>query len=149
MECWFYHLEQTDVAATLPPLLERCRQRGWRALVRSPLPERLDALDALLWTYRDDSWLPHAVASGSDADTRQPVLLSALPGNGNAAQAVFRLDGAEEGSLDGVERVFVLFDGRDDEAVQRARADFKAARSAGHDMAYWRQDGDGTWTRQA
>ncbi|HVK81146.1 MAG TPA: DNA polymerase III subunit chi, partial [Verrucomicrobiae bacterium] len=59
-ELWFYHLERSELARALAPLLEKSLQRGWRALVRGGSPERLDELDAVLWTYRDDSFLPHA-----------------------------------------------------------------------------------------
>ena len=43
-ELWFYHLDSMGVEEALPPLLERCLQRGWRALVRTTLPERAEAL---------------------------------------------------------------------------------------------------------
>ena len=62
-EIWFYHLEQSALEAALPPLLEKCLARGWRALVRGGQPERLEALDDLLWTWRDDSFLPHLAAA--------------------------------------------------------------------------------------
>ena len=39
-EIWFYHLERSSLEATLPPLLERCLARGWRAIVRGGLRER-------------------------------------------------------------------------------------------------------------
>ena len=32
-ELWFYHLERSELERALPPLLEKCLQRGWRALV--------------------------------------------------------------------------------------------------------------------
>lgn len=150
MECWFYHLERAGVDATLPPLVEKCLQRGWPVRIASPQAGRLEALDLVLWTYREESWLPHGRAAGVPADARHPVLLGGEDvANLNAARALFRLDGAGEGDLSGIERVFVLFDGRDEAALTRARADFRSARDAGHELAYWRQDGEGAWTRQA
>ena len=61
-ELWFYHLERSELERALPPLLEKCLQRGWRALVRCRLARArvMDALDASLWTFRDDSFVPHA-----------------------------------------------------------------------------------------
>jgi DNA polymerase III subunit chi len=147
LECWFYHLERSDVAAAVPPLVEKCLQRGWHAIVRSPVPERLEALDTLLWSWKPDSWLPHG-RSGGDHDARQPVLLTDGPGNPNGAQALFRLDGADEGDVTGIARAFVLFDGRDPDALARARDDWRIARAAGHDLAYWRQTGESGWQRQ-
>ncbi len=86
-EVWFYHLERTGLDQALPELLQKVLQRGWRALVVSPERERIEHLDAWLWAFRDDSFLPHGLADEALAD-RQPVLLSTDGANANAAQAV-------------------------------------------------------------
>ena len=59
-EVLFYHLQDMSLENVLPPLLEKSLERGWRVVVQSTSEERADALDAHLWTYRDDSFLPHA-----------------------------------------------------------------------------------------
>lgn len=151
-EIWFYHLERTSVAETLPPLLEKCVERGWRAIVRSTSAANLEAIDQNLWTYKPASWLPHGRASGDvKEDGRQPILLVApyVEGaeQGLAAPALFLLDGADWTGVAEVERIFVLFDGRDDDAVARARDDWRKAKSQGLIPAYWRQSEDGKWTR--
>lgn len=147
-ELWFYHLERTELERALPPLLEKCLQRGWRALVRAGTPERLDALDASLWTYRDDSFLPHGRDGVVDA-ARQPVLLTTDGGNPNAAQALFLIDGAEPGELGGFERACLVFDGRDQHALETARSRWKAAKEAGIVASYWRESAAGKWEKQA
>jgi DNA polymerase-3 subunit chi len=147
-ELWFYHLERTDLERALPPLLEKCLQRGWRALVRGGSEERLDALDAVLWTYRDESFLPHARDGGANAE-RQPVLLTTNGGNPNGAQALFLLDGAEPGDLAGFERACLMFDGRDEAALVSARSRWKQAKEAGLTASYWRESAAGKWEKQA
>lgn len=147
-ELWFYHLERTELERALPPLLEKCLQRGWRALVRGGSPERLDALDAILWTFRDDSFVPHARDSAAAAQ-RQPVLLTENPGNPNAAQALFLIDGAEPGDLAGFERACLMFDGRDEAALESARSRWKQAKDAGITASYWRESAAGKWEKQA
>src|SRR6185369_5333042 len=92
-EVWFYHLERTALDQALPELLEKTLAKGWRALVRSPAPERLEHLDGWLWSWRDDSFLPHGVA-GEPQAARQPVLLSTGEANDNHANALFLIDGA-------------------------------------------------------
>lgn len=148
-EIWFYQLERSDLERALPPLLEKCLQRGWRAIVRGGAPERLDALDAVLWTYRDESFLPHARdGAGVDA-TRQPVLLTANGGNPNQAQALFLIDGAEPGDLSSFERACLMFDGADPDALESARSRWKEAKAAGVAASYWRETGAGKWEKQA
>ena len=59
-EVLFYHLQNMSLESVLPPLLEKSLERGWRVVVQSTSQERTEALDAHLWTYRDNSFLPHA-----------------------------------------------------------------------------------------
>lgn len=146
-EVWFYHLERSGLDQVLPELLEKTLQRGWRAVVRSPEPERIEHLDGWLWTYRDDSFLPHATADEPEA-VRQPILLTTAQDNPNKADALFLIDGAEAGSLDGIERCILLFDGRDEAALGTARERWKAVKAAGHPASYWRQAERG-WEKQA
>lgn len=138
--------------AVLPGLLERAwKDRGWRVLVRSGSPERAAALDGHLWTYSDESFLPHGQA-GDPFAARQPILLSAGAGNPNAAQALFLVDGADAAWADEAAqfaRVVVLFDGGDDAARTAARAQWLAAKAAGHEVTYWQQSPAGRWEKKA
>src|SRR5262245_33640456 len=136
-ELWFYHLERSELERALPPLLEKCLQRGWRALVRGGSSERIDALDETLWTYRDESFLPHSRDAANAA--RQPVLLTTDGGNENGAQVLFLIDGAEPGDLSGFERACLMFDGRDEAALESARSRWKQAKEAGVTASYWRE----------
>lgn len=147
-ELWFYHLERTDIERALPPLLEKCLQRGWRALVRGGAEERLDALDTILWTFRDESFVPHGKADAPKPE-RQPVLLTSSAGNPNQAQALFLIDGAEPGDISGFERACLMFDGRDEAALQSARSRWKEAKAAGVNASYWRESASGKWEKQA
>jgi len=146
-EVWFYHLERSGLEQVLPELLEKTLQRGWRALVRSPDPERIEHLDGWLWTYRDDSFLPHGPADEAGA-ARQPILLSTEPENANGADVLFLIDGAEAGALDGYQRCILLFDGRDEAALAAARQRWRDVKAAGHPASYWRQAERG-WEKQA
>jgi DNA polymerase-3 subunit chi len=146
-EVWFYHLERSGLDEVLPELLEKTLSRGWRALVRTRTREKIDHLDGWLWSYRDESFLPHGPDHEPGA-TRQPVLLSMEMENLNAADALFLIDGAEAGDLGGYARCVVLFDGRDEAALAKARAQWKAVKSAGLPASYWRQQARG-WEKQA
>jgi len=75
-EVLFYHLEHQPLERVLPVLLERTLERGWRAVVQCGSAERLDALDSGLWTYRDDSFLPHGMAEDGPGEL-QPIYLTA------------------------------------------------------------------------
>ena len=147
-EVWFYHLERTGLEQALPELLEKTLGRGWRALVRTRTAERAAALAAALWTYRDDSFLPHGLNGEPDPE-RQPILLTAEAGNPNGAQALFLIDDAEPGALDGYARAVVFIDGRDEAAVAAGRKRWTALKRSGAAVSYWKQKPQGGWEKQA
>ena len=146
-EAWFYHLERTGLEQALPELLEKTLQRGWKALVRVREQDRLAHLDSVLWTYRDDSFLPHGPDDEPSA-ARQPILLTTGFENPNGADALFLVDGAEPGELTGFARCVVLFDGGDEAQLAVARAQWSVIKATGVSVSYWRQQGRG-WEKQA
>jgi DNA polymerase-3 subunit chi len=146
-EVWFYHLERTGLEQALPELLEKTLQRGWKALVRVREAGRMQHLDAALWSYRDESFLPHGPDDEPQAG-RQPILLTTGFDNPNAADALFLVDGAEPGDLGGYARCVVLFDGGDEAQLAVARAQWSAIKATGLPLSYWKQQARG-WERQA
>ncbi len=150
-ETLFYHLERRALEDVLPGLVEKSLQRGWRAAIKTDSSERSDALDSLLWTYDDQSFLPHAQQGDGDA-AAQPVLITVEEGNPNAAQIFFYVGGAMPGDWKGLSdlaRIVLLFDGRDSEALAGARAAWKEAKDAGHDVTYWKETPAGKFEKQA
>lgn len=145
-EVGFYHLTATPLERALPKLLERTLHAGERAVVVASSEERVQALNGLLWTYEDRSWLPHGTARDGFAED-QPIWLATTEENPNGARFLFLTDGVRAAALDSWTRVFDLFDGRDDSAVAAARERWKAAREAGHALTYWRQTDGGGWEK--
>ncbi|MCK6451092.1 MAG: DNA polymerase III subunit chi [Alphaproteobacteria bacterium] len=151
-EIRFYHLERSTLERALATMLERVLERGQRALVLLGSPERAEALNAHLWTYRPDSFLPH----GTPADgfpEEQPILLAAeetapaAPGP-NKADVLFLADGARAADVTLYKMCVELFDGADDAAVRAARERWRAYKAAGHALTYWRQSDKG-WQKEA
>jgi DNA polymerase-3 subunit chi len=147
-EVWFYHLERSSLDQVLPDLLDKTLKKGWRAVVRAREEGRLDHLDGWLWSFRDESFLPHGLAREPFAE-HQPVLLTTGMDTPNAAQALFLIDGAEPGDLSGHERCIVLFDGRDDAALADARGRWKTFKAEGRPISYWRQGDQRGWEKIA
>lgn len=148
-EILFYHLQGQPLDKVLPMLLEKSLERGWRVVVQASSDERVDALDAHLWTYRDDAFLPHG--TGRDASAaEQPVLLTASDANPNGASVRFLIDGADIPSdASSYQRIVLLFDGDDPDAVDAARARWSRAKAQGFDLTYWQPDEQGRWQRKA
>jgi len=146
-EVLFYHLERAPLERVLPSLLERTLERGWRAVVQSGSAERLEALDLALWTYNDASFLPHGMARDGDP-ARQPVYLTLGNETPNGAGVRFLVDGAEITEFSGFVRIVCIFDGNDQDAKDKARAQWQSAKAAGCAVTYWRQSENGGWEKQ-
>lgn len=144
----FYHLTRAPVEVTLPMLLGKSLQAGWRVAVRSPSAERLRWLDEKLWLVPEEGFLPHGIAGG-EWDAEQPVLLTTGPA-ANTPACLMCIDGAEASveEAQALERLCILFDGNDPAAVDRARAQWKALTEAGISAQYWSEE-SGRWEKKA
>ncbi len=148
-ELLFYHLHRQPIEKVLPALLEKSLERGWRVVVQAATDERIEALDAYLWTYRDDAFLPHGTTKESEV-AAQPVLLTTGDDNPNGANVRFLIDGAavpEDAAS--YQRIVLLFDGEDEDAVAAARARWSDAKEKGFDVTYWQPDEQGRWKKKA
>jgi DNA polymerase-3 subunit chi len=148
-EVLFYHLKEQTPEQVLPALLQKSLERGWRAVVQASSEERVEALDAHLWTWRDDSFLPHGTWRDAEA-ARQPIVLTLDDDNPNGAVVRFLIEGAAmPDNASAYQRVVMLFDGEDPDAVEAARVHWREAKSAGFEVTYWQADEKGGWRRHA
>lgn len=150
MDILFYHLEQRPLEQVLPVLLEKSLEKGWRAIIEAASSERLAAIDAHLWTYRDESFLPHAIegGQGGEDDRDQPILLTTKTDNGNKAQVRFFIDRAVPRKGEDYERLVYLFSGNDPDAIAEARTAWRDLKDD-HELTYWQQDENGRWAKKA
>ncbi len=146
MEILFYHLEQAPLEKVLPALLEKTLERGWKAVIEVGSSERADALDTSLWTWRDESFLPHG-RDGSDVDSLQPLLLTTGEGNPNGANVRFFVDGALPRAEGEYARLVFMFDGHDPDRVNAARSAWKTL-SKENACTYWQQEPGGRWVKK-
>jgi DNA polymerase III subunit chi len=146
-EVFFYHLTTTSVEAALPALLEKTLERGFRALVIGE-EKRITALEAHLWTYRAESFLPHGLASSPHA-IEQPILLSETLTPINNADICFLLDSkAMPEDYDSFKRICILFSGEDEDELDNARAQWKLVKATSAEAAYYKQNENGGWEKK-
>ncbi len=147
-EILFYHLTERPLEHVLPDILEKSLQRGWKVAVKAPSLAKVDMLDSLLWTFREDSFLPHGKQGEANAGL-QPVILTSSAFTNNP-QVLILIDGARQPleSFAEYERVCIFFDGNDEARLAEAREDWRAISSTEHKAVYWAQDG-GRWVKKA
>ncbi|HCD50287.1 MAG: DNA polymerase III subunit chi [SAR116 cluster bacterium MED-G04] len=146
----FYHLTRSSAVEALPLLLAKTLDAGKTALVCCD-DARFNQFSTAIWSHQPNSWLPHGIAGRDDDDAGIcPIWITNTPDqNSNDGRFIFYLDGLEVDIPQTAERVFVLFDGRDDAAVGHARQQWKGLRDHGHDLTYWQQNDRGGWQQSA
>lgn len=146
---YFYHLTRKPLEVTLPLLLEKALQAGWRVAVRGQHEDRLDWLDERLWLGAEDGFLPHGRAGGRH-DARQPILLTSQAHPANDPACVMAVDGAliEPTEMETLARACILFDGNDPSAVEAARGQWRRLTGAGVAAQYWSEE-SGRWQKKA
>lgn len=151
---YFYHLTSASLEQTLPMLLEKTRAAGWVVEVRGTDSAAMARLDQALWSGAAEGFLPHGLAGG-DHDAEQPILLTTADPTSsgeaaNGAVCVMSVHGASVAAseVEAAQRVCVLFDGHDGEALASARVQWKTLTDGGCSAQYWAQD-DGRWVKKA
>ena len=151
-EILFYHLQRQPLERVLPLLLEKTLDRGWKAVIRCGSAERLAALDDSLWTWRENSFLPHGTHVEGIGEA-QPLYLTLEYERPNAADVLFLVDGAplDDKTLESppYTRIVLMFDGNDEEQLSRARASWKEVTSLNLTATYWQQDESDKWVKKA
>lgn len=145
----FYQLTRSTPEDVVRLNAGRALGMGWRVVVRGTDRTALERLDERLWLEPEDSFLPHGLAGGpQDAD--QPILLTLGDAMPNTPRALLALEGCEVRAAEvaALDRVWIVFDGQDPVALERARAQWRSLTAAGADAEYWSEAG-GKWEKQA
>ena len=142
----FYHLQKQTLEEVLPKLLMKSCSSGKKVVVKIGTEERLEQMNSYLWTFQDESFLPHGSKKDGFAE-QQPIWLTLQDDNPNAAEFLFLIDGAQAipDKTANYERIFNIFDGN---AEDKARKLWKEYKTAGFDVFYWQQDNSGKWQQK-
>ncbi|MFW0778017.1 MAG: DNA polymerase III subunit chi [Rickettsiales bacterium] len=144
----FYHLTTSPLERALPKLLETIISKGFRVAVVAESEERVAQLNQLLWTYDQNSFLPHGSAKDGN-EKEQPIYLTTKPEAPNDANVMLITGGAVVEDTSGYERVADMFDGNDLSSLQAARLRWKHYKDAGLELSYMQQGEQGGWQQKA
>jgi DNA polymerase III subunit chi len=132
----FYHLTRVPLEKALPSIAERVLANGERLAIVAGDEKLLARVDALLWSYKPESFLPH----GREGD--QPILLTSDPSAANA-QNIALIDGQWRDGALGFARAFYFFDSQ---TIDGARTAWRGLADKGEvERHYWKQDDAGRW----
>lgn len=146
----FYHLQKSPLEQVLPKLCEKAYATGKRLKIIVGNGERIEFINSLLWTYKEESFLPHGSKKDGFAED-QPIFISDSENNENHAQMLILADGARPDIhlLQDYERVLNIFDGNDVNALNDARSYWKEIKEFGGELHYWQQEDNGSFTQKS
>lgn len=146
----FYHLQKQSLDEVLPKLLLKAYASGKHIVVKVGNEERIEQINSYLWTFQDESFLPHGSKKEGFA-AEQPIWLTSQNDNPNEAQFLFLTEGAEceVSELASYARIFNIFDGNSEQALNQARKLWKKYKESGCEVFYWQQNDSGKWEQKA
>ena len=145
MQVDFYQLGGSPPERVIASIADKVLSMDGRLLVVAADEGALARLDRQLWDQGSASFLPHAIAGGTD-DARQPILLSTSPDAPNLARNMLIADGEWREAALAYDRAFYLFDG---DSLEDARLAWKLlAGREGVERRYWAQEA-GKWVNKA
>ena len=145
MQVDFYQLAGSPAEQVIASLAGKLLAQDQRLLIVAEDEPFLARLDRMLWDQGPTSFLPHALAGGTD-DAQQPILLSTSEDAPNQARNMLIADGIWRDSALNYDRSFYLFDAG---TLEGARLAWKLlAGREGVERRYWAQK-DGRWAQQA
>ncbi|MBR2299079.1 MAG: DNA polymerase III subunit chi [Alphaproteobacteria bacterium] len=142
----FYHLQKNTLEEALPKLVQKAYETGKKIKIKVGNELRLDFINTALWTFDEESFLPHGVKKEGNAEL-QPIYLSSDDENVNDAVMLFLVDGAtvEAQRSENFERIFYVFNGASEDELSKAREMWKAFKADDIERHYWQQDDLGKW----
>jgi DNA polymerase-3 subunit chi len=143
----FYQLQRSSLEEALEKLLQKVLGGQARAVVLAGSEERVEVLNAALWTLSPSSFLPHGSRRDGHAAS-QPVWLTTEDENPNGASVLVLTDGMVSKRVQDYERCLELFDGDDAAAVTAARDRWRGYKAEGHTLSYWQQNPNGGWEKK-
>ena len=143
----FYHLEKLNLEKALPVLLEDILESNQRVLLVGQSIERLSSIDSFLWTYKENSWLPHGLLNEKYSES-QPILLSTNQFALNEARVMVLVDGVSIDQPEKFSCIFDMFDGNDDLMLQAARGRWTECKKKGLKLTYWQENGNQSWQQR-
>lgn len=86
----FYHLQNQTLENVLPKLLEKAYETGKKVKIKVGNEERVEFINTFLWTFNDQSFIPHGSRKDGFGEM-QPIWLSAATTTQTARRCCFWL----------------------------------------------------------
>ena len=145
----FYQLASDETGKLVAQLAEKSQTVSKKVVVHVPKDE-CQALSRALWVFRDLSFLAHGIDNEDGTEFAKIWISSQADVNPISAEFAICLSSVALPDMTAYERVFIVFNGNDEGALQAARAQWKAFATLYHGRCrYYAKTTDGRWEQKA
>lgn len=114
-------------------LADKVVKMGNSVFVKTKDAEETRLLDDMMWTFSDNSFLPHAVSG--DADTRDTAVIIGHGSCSDTGYLLINLGDALPDNIDAYERIAEIIDD-EPQNLQQGRARYAAYKKAAYELHY-------------
>ena len=142
----FYSTAPLQVEKTLFTLLEKSLEKGNKSLLLFKDKEKCLSINEQLWTYKQNSFLPHISEDDQIYDNIDvPVYLSTKNENPFKAELLFSIDGFLPDNVDHFERVIIIIDVNDELLNEKYKNYYLDINKNFEDIVFYKSDDNGKW----
>ena len=142
----FYSTAPLQVEKTLFALLEKSLEKGNKSLLLFKDKEKCLSINEQLWTYKQNSFLPHISEDDKIYDDIDvPVYLSTKNENPFKAELLFSIDGFLPDNIDHFERVIIIIDVNDELLNEKYKNYYLDINNNFEDIVFYKSDDNGKW----
>jgi len=142
----FYSTAPLQVEKTLFALLEKSLEKGNKSLLLFKDKEKCLSINEQLWTYKQNSFLPHISEDDQIYDNIDiPVYLSTKNENPFKAELLFSIDGFLPDNIDHFERVIIIIDVNDELLNEKYKNYYLDINKNFEDIVFYKSDDNGKW----
>ena len=142
----FYNTAPLQVEKTLFSLLEKSLEKGNKSLLLFKDKEKCLSINEQLWTYKQNSFLPHISEDDQIYDNIDvPVYLSTRNENPFKAELLFSIDGFLPDNIDHFERVIIIIDVNDKLLNEKYKNYYLDINKNFEDIVFYKSDDNGKW----
>tara|TARA_Y100000287_G_scaffold27260_2_gene19054 strand:+ start:206 stop:670 length:465 start_codon:yes stop_codon:yes gene_type:complete len=142
----FYSTAPFQVEKTLFTLLEKSLEKGNKSLLLFKDKEKCLSINEQLWTYKQNSFLPHISEDDQIYDNIDiPVYLSTKNENPFKAELLFSIDGFLPDNIDHFERVIIIIDVNDELLNEKYKNYYLDINKNFEDIVFYKSDDNGKW----
>ena len=142
----FYSTAPLQVEKTLFALLEKSLEKGNKSLLLFKDKEKCLSINEQLWTYKQNSFLPHISEDDQIYDNIDvPVYLSTKNENPFKAELLFSIDGFLPDNIDHFERVIIIIDVNDELLNEKYKNYYLDINKNFKDIVFYKSDDNGKW----